>query len=256
MLLCLVARLRRRPAHLLRGSAALGIGFAVIFGWWPLRNYVAHGRVVFTEDLRAFPNWSVDVLGFLQYIYAVKAEWEPQFTHILRNEPVEFSRMAYAAPGDDQKLRRAVRLSQTCGSGFSHWKGYWKAPISDGNCDEEIARLFGELRDSQRHHNKLNFYVWVPLQNLGKALFKQRLVDEHSRARRLASYLFLYRTVLLCTGLVGAMVIIRSGDPTGLLSAGYFAAVYLTICAGILPQMRNIEIRYLLPADVLLLIPS
>ncbi|HET8647000.1 MAG TPA: hypothetical protein VFO85_16005, partial [Vicinamibacteria bacterium] len=36
----------------------------------------------------------------------------------------------------------------------------------------------------------------------------------------------------------------------------FFVLLYLTLCAGTSPQLRNIEMRYFLPADVLLLIPA
>jgi len=36
----------------------------------------------------------------------------------------------------------------------------------------------------------------------------------------------------------------------------YFLILYITLCSGIGPQFRNIEMRYFLQADVILLIPA
>jgi hypothetical protein len=152
-----------------------------------------------------------------------------------------------------------VALAKTCASGFSHWRGYWKERFLAPNCNDEVAALFTELRASQRTHNAWNFWVAVPLQNLGKALFKRRLYDRASGLRRLAELLFVYRTLLILAGAAGAVVfILRGHDQRGFMLAALLFALllYLAMCAGTSPQMRNIEMRYLLPADVLLLIPA
>jgi len=240
-----------------RRFLACVLGVAITYGAWPLRNYVNYGRVVLTQDLRAFPNWSPDVLAFMQYVYSVKGEWEPQFSQLVTNGTVDFPPAAYAISGDAEKLNRAVALAQTCASGFTYWKSSVRPPLTGPNCNDEVARLFGELRASQYRHNRWNAYVRVPLQNLRKALFKTQLM-ESTGIRRLASLLFVYRTLLLAAGIAGAFLLIRSDvDRTGLttIALAYFAVWYLLLCAGTLPQLRNIEMRYLLPADVLMLFP-
>jgi hypothetical protein len=99
----------------------------------------------------------------------------------------------------------------------------------------------------------------VPLENLRKAVFKRSLNDSASRARRLASLLFVYRTALILAGVaMGGFLLQRRQDPTGVvwLALVYAAVWYALLCAGTLPQLRNIEMRYFLPADVLLLVPA
>ena len=98
----------------------------------------------------------------------------------------------------------------------------------------------------------------MPLRNLAKAVFKTSLADSTTPARRLAGLLFIYRTALILAGLAAAVLIMRRGlDPTGMtwIALVYFVGWYLLLCAGTLPQLRNIEMRYFLPADVLLLLP-
>jgi hypothetical protein len=41
-------------------------GVAVVYGPWPARNVVNHGRLVLTQDISGFRNWAPDVLGFMQ----------------------------------------------------------------------------------------------------------------------------------------------------------------------------------------------
>jgi len=231
----------------------------MVYGSWPIRNYVNHDKIVLTQDITGFSFAGPDWVAFLQYIYSVKAEIQPQFNQILHNEAFSYPQEAFAVEGDSAKLVKAVHLAKNCASSFSQWEGYWAEQFTDNNCDQEVTRLFNELRSSQIAHNPFNFYIKVPFQNLKKAVFKLSLYDETSRARKLASVLLLYRTVLIILGLIGSFMIIKnkgSTNPIGFLCLGYFILWYLTLCFGTLPQLRNIEMRYLLPADVLLLIPA
>ncbi len=228
----------------------------VIYGSWPLRNYVNHNKLIFTRDLKSIPYWNTDVRAFWDYIFVLKAEWEPQFSQIVQNKSVDIPKHAYTVPGDSAKLAKVLALCKSCGSGFSRWPGYWKAPVEDGqDCNEEIIQLFSELEDNQREHNFWNVYFWVPMQNLKKALFKSQLYDQATTARKLASLLFYYRTFLIFAGFFGLILMYRCKNGNVLMSLGIFLYVtgwYLYLAF----VFHNMEIRYLLPADILLLIPA
>lgn len=235
--------------------------FVITYGSWPMRNYIRFGKMVTTQDLSGINNWNKEVIAFMQYVYSVKAEWDPQFSNIIHNKPVKFPKIAYRTPEDSIKLERAIYLSQNCGSGFSYWKGYWKKPIpanDPSSCSEEAAKLFNELRANQIKYNPVNFYLILPLQNLKKALFKSELGDNKSLARRLGGMLFYYRTFLIILGFIGLLLMFRgkSTIPTALLVGSFFTALYLYMCFGTSPQCRNIEIRYFLQPDVLMLLPA
>ena len=53
---------------------------------WPIRNYINHNKILLTHDLRGFANWDKDVMSFTYFIYSVQAEWEPQFSQIIKNQ--------------------------------------------------------------------------------------------------------------------------------------------------------------------------
>jgi hypothetical protein len=122
----------------------------------------------------------------------------------------------------------------------------------------EVARLFNELRENQIKYNPFNFYVKVPLKNLQKALFKVKLSDNDSIARKLGSYLLYYRTILIFIGMIGVFFLFKSRVtiPIGVFVSLFFAMLYIYLCAGTSPQCRNIEMRYFLQADVLMIIPA
>jgi len=246
----------------LKSILQLLMGFLLLYSAWPIRNYVNYNKIMFFHDTQysVGKEHDADFRAFWDYIFALKAEWEPQFSNIIHNKDVTFPDDAYVVEGDSAKLAHAIYLSQNCGSGFSWWKGYWKDKITGTNCNDEIVKLFNELRDNQIKYNKLNYYIWVPLQNLKKAIFKTKLYDQQSLARKTASYMFLYRTFLILMGLGGAYLInkhtiLTSNDHTRELM---IAIVAFTVTWYIYMSFihRNIEIRYFLPTDVLLLIPA
>jgi hypothetical protein len=236
-----------------------GLLFLFVYLPWPIRNYVNHDKLILTQDLRGIPNWNIDALAFMEYIYSVKAEWEPQFSQIIENQKVIWPKEAYLSKEDSAKLERVTFLSQNCGSGFSHWRGYWKESFTEGNCNEEIKKIYDELRAEQVQKKPFHFWVTLPLLNLKKAIFKLTLYDTKTLARKLASILFVYRTLLILIGVVGCIYLLKSGQPGayfGGIVLCYFLLLYILLCAGVGPQFRNIEMRYFLPADILLLIPG
>lgn len=234
----------------------LSLPILLIYGSWPLRNYVNHDKIILTQHLGGFKNWDVDVISFLNYIYSVKAEWDPQFTSIIENQTTIFPEIAYEPKEDSLLLEKAILLSKTCGSGFSNWRGYWKETIEQNNCNEEIATIFNHLRENQIKNHPLNFYLIIPLQNLKKALFKFKQNNTTSMVALIASSLFVYRTILILLGLIGVIYMWKANNQNYLLFGIYFLLLYGALCFGTSTQFRNIEMRYFLPADILLLIPS
>ena len=238
-------------------SSIISLSFISIFALWPVRNYLNHNRLIITKNAEGFMNWQDDVISFMQYTYAVKSEWDPQYTSIIKNQKTTYPKVSYCSIEDSLKLEKAIYLSKNCGGGFSRKKGYWKAIVKEDNCNEEIKKLFTELRENQIKLNPINFYLIVPLQNLKKAIFKNRLYDDKSIQRKAASLLFYVRTFLILCGIVGALFCIRIKDKFfGLIILLFFMSVYFTLSFGTSPFMRNIEIRYFLQTDILLLISS
>ncbi|MBU0764312.1 MAG: hypothetical protein KJ607_05710, partial [Bacteroidetes bacterium] len=100
-------------------------------------------------------------------------------------------------------------------------------------------------------------YLFVPLQNLKKALFKTTLLyDTGPFAKVIGSGLFIYRTILIIIGIFGSLLMIYRKIPEALIFILFFAILYLLLCFGTTTQARNIEIRYFLQADIMLLFPA
>lgn len=233
------------------------LGIAVSYGVWPARNLINHNKLILTQDLRSAKNWNKDVISFMQYTYSVKPEWEPQFSSIIKNTKTEWPELSYRTKSDSMLLITAVGLSKHYGSGFSFWNGYWKNPFPDNKTmTTAISTIFNYLRNNQIRNNPYNFWVKVPFQNLSKALFKSSLYNTDTTSRKYGSLLFYYRTFLISIGLIGCFLLLRNSNKVGWLFILCFVVLYVTLCFGTAPQMRNIEIRYFLPADILLLFPA
>ena len=233
--------------------------FAILitYGVWPLRNIAYHNKVILTQDLRGMKNWNADVLSFMQYTYSVKAEWEPQFSSIIKNTPTTWPKESYRTKNDSLLLDHAVILSKNCGSGFSFWKGYWKNTVEENNsCTKEVSTIFNYLRNNQIIYNSINYYLIVPFSNLKKAVFKSALYNAGSSVGIIASLLFYYRTILILSGLLGIILMAFRKHYYYLIFISFFLLLYGTLCWGGTPQMRNIEIRYFIHADILLLFPA
>ncbi len=233
-----------------------GIPVILIYGSWPLRNYLNHDKLIFTRYVHSIVVWDTDIMAYWDYIFHLKAEWEPQFTQILTNKKVDIPAHAYTVPGDSAKLAEAIALCRTCGRGFRSWPMFWdKSPFTGEYCNDKIIQLFGELKANQLKHNPWQVWVKIPLKNLQKSFFKSTLYEEASLVRKMASLLFLYRTLLIFMGLAGSYLLLRQRLTQNYLEvtiALFFVCWYWYMAF----IWRNIEMRYYLPIDILLLLPA
>ncbi len=250
----------KRKTISLKKITVFAFSFLLIFGFWPLRNYINHDKLLITKNADGFPGWTIDVISFMQYTYSVKTDWDPQYTSIIQNTTTTYPEISYFRKDDSLKLVRAIYLAKNCGSGFSNKKGYWKSKIQikEENCNKEIAKIFKELRSNQIKENPLNFYIYIPLANLKKAIFKSSLINKKSNIINiLSSFLFGLRTFLIIIGFLGLFINLNQTSKIfSLIIILFFLSVYVTLCFGTAPFMRNIEIRYFLVPDVLLLISA
>jgi hypothetical protein len=194
----------------------------------------------------------------MQYIYSVQNEWEPQMSQILAQEDVKIPDVLKDNPEEVAYLTELFEKSKTCSRGFSYWANAKRKYQKEIGCTEEITAQFQELRKKHIKMYPLNFYVILPLKNLKKALFKLSLNDTSTLIKKVASSLFIFRTLLIILGILGLIFMYRNtvNKEMTFLIASFFLLLYLMLCGGTSPQMRNIEVRYFVHADILLLLPA
>ncbi|MDB5234313.1 MAG: hypothetical protein JWR44_1306 [Hymenobacter sp.] len=265
------------PRLALRYGALVILGFGLMYGGWPLRNYaLTHKLILLKPRAAGYANQTSDVDEFYQWVHCWTPDENPWLDSVLvgRGE-VRFPATAFTAPGDEALAQALVAQARRCGSGFYVLRSGiaisakyqdTAAVLADTtfqryhfrNCNAAIGAGFRDLRQRFAERQPLRFWFDVPLQNLKKAFFKNTITPEQAVQRRTRpaatpwlALLFAYRTALLLLGWVGLLVGLRRRFGLWLVLA-VSGFQYLYICF----VYRGLEMRYLLQADVLLLIPA
>lgn len=246
---------------LLKKALPFTLAFILSYGLWPVRNLIFHDRLLFTQDLSTMDCWDVDYMGFMDYIFSVKTDYEPQYSQIIKGgQNVVWPKASYLIPGDSAKLARVTKMCHDCGRGFNIFiknEGFAPTLITNENtCSPEIAQMWSELKENQVNYNPLNYFLFVPLTNLKKSLLKTGLYNPANKIVNFVStILFSYRSLMLFIGFFGLILYWRFNKrfPMALkITLFYFVSWYFWNCF----VYRNMEIRYLIQADLLILIPA
>lgn len=234
------------------------VGFSTTYGLWPARNLFFHKELVLMKKVEGVTRAiSSDQLSFAFFMWSVKTDWEPQISQILFKKPVELPEWVWKLSIEDSiKIRKALFLSDNCADGFRQLRRQ-QPLLKIEDCTEETAKLWKELRQSVIEKEPLKFYFLVPLSNLKKAFFKSGLIKSFNRPDKstvtilLTNLLFNYRTILLLLGVLGVFLSLKNNlSLTNLYLSIYFVLLYFWLCF----LYRDMDIRYLLPADVVLLL--
>lgn len=259
----------------LRPLALVLAGFLALYGWWPLRNYVSLGRFVPLKPAAAgYANLREDTQAALAWVLTWTNDVTLGIDEILFAPSPTFPAHVISTPAERQLIDSLVVLSRSCASSF-HVRSELYAPTTSWagssidelryltpqrantlrhhNCNAQVSEGFRRLRASYLRRHPLRGRVEVPLQNVRKIFFKSQLQaagGQVSLGQRLVQLLFAWRSALLGLGLLGAWRYRRQAE---LWPALLFAAVIFGYMAVI---FRTMEMRYLLQADVLLLVPA
>jgi len=249
-------KIREKVKYALMFSFAVGI----TYGLWPARNFLLHDRIIFAQDIHVGAHWSEDFLSFLNYTHSISTDHTPYYWSILKNEKVNWPASAYIDPRDSLLLDSVVSMCQTCSNGFAYWK--WGERLTKNlelpahSCESEIVSIFDSLTQKQKTQNAFHYWIIIPLHNLSKCFFKLTVYgDKPFMIKFFSSGLLMIRSLLIVLGLIGIFLAYKNM----LLSrrflfvvSGYVLSWYLFISV----VHRNIEIRYLIQADTMLLIPG
>jgi hypothetical protein len=258
----LICFLKKNYAVFIKHAIVFLFGFIMIYGWWPLRNLVFHNEIEFFKRVEGITRAiSPDQLNFAFFMWSVKTDWDPQISQLLSGKEVEMPDWVWKKldDSDSLKLKEALMLSFQCGDGFRQLRQLPPLPKNE-DCTEEVTIMWKELKQAIIKNAPLQYYFLVPLGNLKKALFKMSLISSFNRSNKdylinvLVTLLFLFRTVLILSGLAGLYFSIKNyrNHVSLIIIFFYFLLLYFWLCY----LYRDMDIRYLLPADILLLIPA
>lgn len=240
------------PAPLrIRRAGWLLLGFGLLYGWWPARNLALQQRLVLVKPVSAgYSDMRPDMLAFLDWVHL----WSNDNTYWLGEfmdgrSALQFPAHVVATPADQQLLGQLMRQARACGSSF-YFRRYLRDDLARRNCNEQLRQGFEQLQQRYRQRHPWRAALEVPLLNVGKALFKTRLVAGSPATRLLVAGLFAWRSILLLLGFWGSYRLRHHHRLWPLL--GFSLFMYAFICL----FFHSLEMRYLLQADVLLLLPA
>ena len=241
-----------RGSLLANRAAMLFLAFALVYLPWPARNLLNHDRLILTKPLSAgYLHFYPDFAAFRAWVYAWQPGLEPYHRQVIGGTaPMDFPPGIFADEEERAEADRLISRGYACGTGFRTWMNL--SPTVPP-CDTEVAAGFQALRSSYMERHPVRGWIVVPALNLRKAVFKSALDRSWSRpglGDLGAQALFLVRTALVLLGFAGIVAFRRTPAVVAV------AAVSLPIYLAFAWVFRQIEMRYLIQADVLLLLPA
>jgi hypothetical protein len=224
------------------------IPFVAIYSLWPMRNYLSFHKIELIKPPTAgYRTYGPDFNSFRSWMYTWHIDVEPYFSRIMQNKNPEFPDYIFKDQQQHLYVDQLVMKGMNCGSSFYAWRS---DSIKPTNCDTEVANNFVALRREFIQRRPYDFYLLVPLRNISKAFFKSSLNNEpKSTLKKMAvGLMFFYRTFLVIAGFLGGVFLVRTF--AGYLITTFSIFMYLFISTII----RQVEMRYLLQADVSLLV--
>ena len=234
------------------------LGFTALYAWWPIRNYTNHSQIVLVKPASAgYANQREDMQAYLDWLHCWTNDNTTWVEGLVQDKPLRYPSQIFGDPTEERRVYALTKLAARCGGSF-HLRRLdthdyrLVLPARFRNCNPQIAAGFDSLRQSYVRRQPLNYAVAVPLANLRKAFFKSATIHEGTSAAKtlVQRGLFAYRTLLLLLGVAGAILGWRQRQLWPVIVLFGFLYLYISFC------FRSLEMRYLLQADVLLLLPA
>jgi hypothetical protein len=226
--------------------------FFGLYSLWPIRNYINHNRIILTRSNDGFIYYNKDYQAFRTWVVCWdndEAFWLQKTVN--ENYAPHLSALAFNGAKDSALVVKTLRQCGICGSSFRNWEKTYhvsnKTRDIEANCNEEISKNFSLLRSNFIRDKTFTYFTVVPIENLKKAFFKNRTLEKDSLITKI---LFGYRSLLVLAGFAGILYSIRNSKM--ILISGYILFIYVFFSWVI----RYIEMRNLIQADTLMLIPA
>lgn len=239
----------RNKYSFLKSSFIVATTFGILYSLWPIRNYLSTDRLVLLKTKTSgYHRYGEDVVSARSWLYSWTHNADAYLDSIANPQySISFPEEVFPKPIDKTIADSVISLARNCGSGFYFWL-HNKKTEKHSNCNLKVESGFNYLEQSYKEAHPIRYYTYVPLLNLKKAVFKNELKSGSHNV--IAKALFSYRTIIIIISLVGLFLFIRTKELYPLIF--FFLFMYLFICV----MMRQVEMRYLLQADIILLIGS
>lgn len=222
---------------------------------WPVRNYMNSEKIILLKPYSSgYPEFQEDMFSYMFWLYSwhdgdVDEYLEYSF-HL--DKPVRFPEEVFENKYEKKLAYDLVRLAQHCGASFIVWQRGAEWEHRQHNCDHTalISRSFDLLKNNYKMNHPFVYYFKVPILNLKKAFFKSSLKNKQNVNSPLFIAAMIFRSLMLFIGLMVCLIKWRIDYFKACFF--FFVVVYFVICF----ILRQVEMRYLFQADVLMLIAA
>ncbi|MBD0400821.1 hypothetical protein [Flammeovirga sp. EKP202] len=240
----------------LRTSLKIIVQCSLIF-WtlylpWPVRNYINHDKIVLLKPTGAgYERYREDIRSCRTWIQTWSTDVDNIIHKFSRNDYSSIPEDIMQKSGGHELLASTVQLASNCGGGFYNWKTNKTYPNLQKNCDQQINEQFKQMTKNYKQNNYISYLIDVPLKNIKKTLFKGISLQFSTTKEILMISLFSFRSILLILGIIGILLNTKS-----IISYSYLIIYPLFLYFFICFIIRQLEMRYILQADCILLIFS
>ena len=226
----------------------------VLYLPWPVRNYFKSDKIILIKPLSAgYADYQKDMLSYMYWLYAWHSDQPDEYLaySYKTDREIIFPDEIFSSESEKQLAINAVQLAQRCGTSFIEWQREAGKKTGCYGCyDNLIARGFRMLKHNYRVNHPFNYYIKVPLINLRKAFFKTSLTNSVIGPQDVFKIVMVFRCIFLFLG-VFAVFLYWKMDYFK-ISFLFFLVIYIFVVA----ELRQVEMRYLFQADVLMLMAA
>lgn len=247
--------IRKNFGFNLKLNLITGLVMLLLYLPWPVRNYFNSGKIILLKPYSSgYPEFQDDMMSYMFWLYAWH-DGDPdeylEYSFKLDKE-VKFPEELFENAYEKKLAYDLVHLAQHCGSSFIVWQHGAEWEHKNHNCNHTalISRGFDLLHRNYRMNHPFVYYVKVPFQNLKKAFFKSSLKNQHHVNLTLFGIVAIFRSVMLFMGILACCIFWKNDYFK--MSFIFFAVMYILVSF----ILRQVEIRYLFQADVLMLIAA
>ncbi len=225
-----------------------------LYAPWPIRNYIKSGQIVLVRPLSAgYTDYQKDMLSYMYWLYAWHQDQPDNYLaySYKLNEEIIFPNEVFANESEKQLAINTIHLARHCGTSFVEWqRGAGLKTKCYGCYDDLISRSFSLLKNSYKVNHPFKYYIKIPFQNLRKAIFKTTLTNSKTAPEIMFKMVMIIRCFLLFIGLFACFYYWKIDYFKMILF--FFVVMYVFITA----VLRQVEMRYLFQADVLILMTA
>lgn len=239
----------------LKQNVVIALVMLILYLPWPVRNYLNSEKIILLKPYSSgYPEFQEDMFSYMFWLYSWHdGDPDEYFEYVFRlDKPVKFPEEIFDNEYEKKLAYDLVRLAQHCGRSFIVWQNGVKWEHELHNCDHTalISRGFDLLKHNYKMNHPFIYYLKVPLLNLKKAFFKSSLKNPQHVNNSMFVFVMIFRSLMLLIGLLACLINWKKDFFK--ISFAFFVVIYFVICF----ILRQVEIRYLFQADVLMLIAA